>query len=351
MSLHGQPPVSVLTPVYNGEDFLAECIESVLSQTYTNFEYIIVNNCSKDRSLEIALSYAQRDSRVRIHDNKKFVGVIANHNIAFSLMSEKAKYCKVVSGDDFIFADCILRMVECAEANPSAGIVGSYQLSGDHVRWQGFEYPRAVFSGAEICRRIFLGGESAFGFGSPTSILYRADLVRNSEAFYPNSSPHSDTSACFRELQKSDFGFVYEVLSYERTHQATQSSTSADMNRYSSANLNDLVQYGPSYLSSEELKNHVTKVLRDYQRFLAVAYFTEARGKDFWSYHKARLKELGYPLKRSDLIRAAVRKAMQELLNPEQAFKKIRGRIPPKSAEGRAGSHPPAAIIGHSAGN
>ena len=351
MSLHEQPLVSVLTPVYNGENFLAECIESVLSQTYTNFEYTIVNNCSKDHSLEIALSYAQRDKRVRIHNNKEFVGVIANHNIAFSLMSEKAKYCKIVSGDDFIFPDCILRMVECAEANPSVGIVGSYQLSGDHVRWQGFEYPRAVFSGAEICRRVFLGGDRTFGFGSPTSILYRADLVRSSEAFYPNSSPHADTSACFRDLQKSDFGFVYEVLSYERTHQATQSSTSADMNRYSSANLNDLIQYGPAYLSSEELKDHVTKVRRDYHRFLMVAYFTEARGEEFWGYHKARLKELGYPLKRFDLMRAAVRKVMQELLNPEQAFKKIRGRVPPKPAESRTGSHPLAAIIGHSAEN
>ena len=245
MSLHEEPLVSVLTPVYNGEDFLAECIESVLSQTYSNYEYIIVNNCSTDRSLEIALSYAKRDSRVRVHSNDRFVGVIDNHNLAFSLMSQRAKYCKVVSGDDFIFPDCIRRMVQCAEANPSAGIVGSYQLSGDHVRWQGFEYPRTVFSGVEMCRRIFLGGESTFGFGSPTSIMYRADLVRKSEAFYPNASPHADTSACFRDLQKSDFGFVYEVLSYERTHQATQSSTSADMNRYSSAYLNDLVQYGP----------------------------------------------------------------------------------------------------------
>ena len=54
MSLPHGPLVSVLTPVYNGEDYLAECIESILAQTYRNFEYTIVNNCSKDRSLEIA---------------------------------------------------------------------------------------------------------------------------------------------------------------------------------------------------------------------------------------------------------------------------------------------------------
>lgn len=55
-----QPLVSILTPVYNGEEYLAECIESVLGQTYQNWEYCIVNNCSTDRTLEIANGYAKR---------------------------------------------------------------------------------------------------------------------------------------------------------------------------------------------------------------------------------------------------------------------------------------------------
>src|SRR5215831_12904312 len=110
MSLNGEPLVSVLTPVYNGADFLAECIESVLSQRYRNFEYVIVNNCSTDRSLEIALEYEKKDSRIRVHSNDQFVGVIENHNIAFSRMSPLAKYCKVVAADDYIFPDCLMKM-------------------------------------------------------------------------------------------------------------------------------------------------------------------------------------------------------------------------------------------------
>src|SRR4026208_2000917 len=131
-----EPLVSVVTPVYNGEEFLAACIESVLKQTYKNFEYIIVNNCSKDRSMEIALQYAKSDSRIRVHDNEKFLAVIANHNHAFGLISPAAKYCKVVAADDVLAPNCLKRTVECAEANPSAGIIGSYQLSGSTVRWQ-----------------------------------------------------------------------------------------------------------------------------------------------------------------------------------------------------------------------
>jgi glycosyltransferase involved in cell wall biosynthesis len=318
-----QPLVTVLTPVYNGDKYLAECIESVLNQTYQNFEYIVVNNCSKDATLAVAQEYAKKDKRVRIHDNTDFVPVIANHNIAFNLMSSEAKYCKMVSGDDFIFPTCIEKMVEFAEANPTAGFINCYQLSGDHILWQGLKYPNGLISGIEICRRVFLGGEKTFGFGSPTSLMYRADLVRDSKEFYPNPSPHSDTSACFRYLHQSNFGFVYEVLSYERTHEETQSHTSGEMNRYSSASLNDIIEYGPHYLHQTELKEKIDETLKDYHRFLVVNYFVGFRGKDFWNYHEGRLKELGYPLKRTDLVKAGIVKAFKEVSNPAQGIKKV----------------------------
>lgn len=333
MNSPSEPLVTVVTPVYNGDSFLAECIDSVLAQTYKNYEYIIVNNCSTDRSLEIASRYAEKYGRVRVHTNKTFVGVIENHNIAFSLMSPMAKYCKVVSADDFIFSDCIERLVQCAEENPSAGIVGSYQLSGRYVKWQGFQYPRAVFSGAKLSRsfllmqQAFIGSQPIFGFGTPTSLLYRADLVReNMGQFYPNSSPHADTSACFKYLQKRDFGFVYQVLSYERTHDATQSAKSKEMNRYLSAMLNDLTQYGPIYLSTKELELQIKACLKAYYEFLAVNCFT-GRGKEFWDYHKGRFEEIGYPLNRMMLIRAALVKVLQEIVNPQHAVQKILGRV------------------------
>src|SRR5215472_16108204 len=121
----GEPPlVSVVTPVYNGEEFLAECIESVLRQTHRNYEYLIINNCSKDRTLEIASAYAKKDNRIRVHNNTQVVGVIENHNTAFRLISTASKYCKVVSADDWVYPECIQRMVELAEANPSVGLVG-----------------------------------------------------------------------------------------------------------------------------------------------------------------------------------------------------------------------------------
>src|SRR3974377_1559809 len=97
-----QPLVSVLTPVYNGAEFLAECIESVLAQTYTSWDYTIIDNCSSDESLAVAQSYAARDHRIRVVRNERFLPIIQNHNNAIRQISPASKYCKFVFADDWL---------------------------------------------------------------------------------------------------------------------------------------------------------------------------------------------------------------------------------------------------------
>jgi glycosyltransferase involved in cell wall biosynthesis len=316
-----EPFVSVLTPVHDGETFLAECIESVLAQTHQNLEYIILDNDSRDGCLELARKYASRDRRIRVERWNAPVGEIERHNIAFRLISPDAKYCKVVSPEDVIFRECIARMVQLAEANPSVGMLGSYQVTGSRVRWQGLEYPRSVIPGVEICRRVFLGGDPGFGFGTPTSMLYRADLVRSSAQFYPGSSPHADASACFRYLRGRAFGFVFQVLSRGRAHERLESVVSAEMNRFTPAYVKDLVEYGPLYLSQAELRRRLGEEIRGYHRFLA-ASLAQRRGREFWDYHRARLEELGYPMTRLRLAKAGATLLLRACLNPGDAIAK-----------------------------
>jgi glycosyltransferase involved in cell wall biosynthesis len=240
------PLVNILTPVFNGEKYLVECIESVLAQSYQNWDYEIVNNASTDETLKIAERYARRDRRIHVHNYEEFVDVIENHNRAFRLVSRDSKYCKVVSADDWLFPECVMRLVEIAEANPSVGIVGSYQLREDRVEWDGLPYTSTVVPGREICRWHLLGGP--YVFGSPTSVLYRSDLIRGTDFFSPNLYPHADTSAFYKYLQNTDFGFSHQVLSYERVHAGAVSLKSRRIDYYVPACLKDLLEYVPIYL-------------------------------------------------------------------------------------------------------
>jgi glycosyltransferase involved in cell wall biosynthesis len=321
MNSKGQPFVSIVTPVWNGEAHIGECIESILAQTHQNWEYIILNNNSDDRTLEIAEAYRKRDSRIRVYSNTTFLSIIANHNKAFSLISAESRYCKVVSADDWILPECIERMVNLAEKNPSVGIVGAYQLSGGEGIWYlrntGLPYSPSVVPGREVCRAHLLGALRVFG--NPTSVMYRADLMRGADPFFPNDTMEADTSACLKHLRFSDFGFVHQVLAYERIHKVRASTTALDINSYTSAEIADCQTYGEWYLSRQECDARIAELLDAYYAYMAKCAF-KRKGKQFWIYHIGRLHDLGLRL---DVMRFAVGIASQLLdltLHPRETI-------------------------------
>jgi len=327
MSVSDNPLVSVLTPVYNGEAYLAECIESVLAQTYSNWQYIIVNNNSTDRTREIAEQYARADQRIKVHTYDVLVGVIENHNRAFRLVPKDAAYCKIVSADDWLFPECLSGMVAVAEAHPSVGIVGSYQLSGGGRNWEDWSinggqlpYPSTVVPAREICRIHYLGGP--YVYGNPTSVLYRADLIKGQEHFYPNETAEADTSAICKCLQESDYGFVHQVLSYQRTHNNRVTTGSRSFNAYLSSNISDLLQYSGPFLSTEERERRLNELMKQYYEFLAVSAL-KSREQSFWSYHKKRLSELGFPFSQARLAKAIATTLFGLMLNPKSTFEKL----------------------------
>lgn len=316
-----EPLVSVLTPVYNGERYLSQCIESILAQTYRNWEYIIVNNRSTDGTLAIAEEYARSDSRIRIHTNHEFVGVIQNHNVAFSMISAASKYCKVVHADDWIFPECLERMVNLAEGHPSVGIVGSYTLCGARVGGNGLPYPSTVVPGRALSRLTLL--QDTYVFWSPSCLLIRADSIRGSrQLFYNEAHLHADVEACFEVLRDRDFGFVHQVLTFVRTHEESVSASRADrFNTYLPAWLDMVKRYGPGCMSGTECQSLLRQRLREYYQFLGRSIF-RWRDREFWEYHAGMLAGLGYPFSWTRVAGASVLEGIRVISYPVKAFGK-----------------------------
>jgi glycosyltransferase involved in cell wall biosynthesis len=312
--------VSVVTPVYNGAAFLGECIESVLGQTYGDFSYTILNNCSTDGTQEIAAEYARRDSRVRVETSQTFVSAIENHNRAVSLVPSDHQYCKIVSADDWIMPECLGRMIALADAHPNVGIVGCYQRSGSGVRWQGVSPAVTVMSGRDAARLGLLNGIHVLG--TPTSVLYRADQLRKRPAFFPHNRSHADTSACYEIFQDADFGFIHDVLSVERVH-ARQWTTEMDaLDAGSVAYLEVLIKYGPVFLTVDELRARLTEVFDRYYRALG-GCLLKLKGREYWAFHRSRLNEIGCRLEWTRVARGAAAEMIAEAKSPATAMRKV----------------------------
>ena len=323
MNQGASPLVSVVTPFYNTAEYLAECIESVLGQSYQRFEYILANNCSTDGSAEIARKYAAQDARIKIYDNEEFLGQLPNYNKALRRISPDSKYCKVVLADDWIFPNCLTEMLSVGEQYPSVGIVASYLLKGREVEGVGLNYPSLFVSGRDICRKQLLEGR--FFFGSPTSILMRSEMVRSRDPFYGESTLHGDTEACYELLETWDFGFVHQVLSFTRTDNESITSKVASFNPHILDKLIVVKKFGPMYLTDEEYRQCWNGIESRYLKYLGESLLRR-RGGSFWDYHRSGMQTIGYHAALGKLALYGVLAAADLLLHPKNTVLGLHAR-------------------------
>jgi glycosyltransferase involved in cell wall biosynthesis len=308
-----QPLFSVVTPFHNTALYLAECIESVLAQSYSRFEYILVDNCSTDGSGEIAERYARRDSRIRLVRWSRLLSQVQNYNSALAEISAAGKYCKIVQADDSIFPECLQMMMQVFEQSDSIGLVSSYYLKGTTVRGVDFPFRTALIPGREMARFYLRTG--IFVFGSPTAVAYRSSLILGQEHFFDDSLLHEDTEKCMQILKHWDFGFVPQVLSFLRTD---NESISSAVREYQPNALDGYIivqRYAPAFLDASESATLKKKSKREYYRVLAGGAL-RFRESAFWRYHKDGLETLGEALDRPYLALQIARELLRVAANP-----------------------------------
>jgi len=177
------PAVTVCIPVYNCEQFVGSAIESVLIQSFTDFELIILNNASTDNTAEVIRRY--RDTRIRIIENETNVGAAGNWNKALAVAH--GKYLKIVCADDVLYPSCLARQVEALEAPENSGVAMAccgrdvINEKGTIIMNRNFRGQRGRISGLAAVRKMVRNGTNFIG--EPTAALFRTDVIPGTGGF------------------------------------------------------------------------------------------------------------------------------------------------------------------------
>ena len=207
------PGISVLMTTYNSERYVAESIESVLNQTFSDFELIINDDHSRDSTLGIAQRYARLDPRIRVSVNDRNYGDYANRRLTAALA--RGRFLKYHDSDDVMYRHCLAAMVEPLDAEPRA----AFALSGPRF-WPGGACPM-LLTPALAYEREYLG--SGLFYLGPPSALFRADAFRELGGF--GDEPFSsDFLFWLRACARVNVLLVAGDLFYYRIHPDQQLS-------------------------------------------------------------------------------------------------------------------------------
>ncbi len=219
--------VTVLMPVYNGEKYLGEAIESILSQSFTDFEFLIINDGSTDRTEEIILNYS--DQRIRYVKNNMNSRLIANLNKGIQLA--QGKYIVRMDADDVSMPQRIAEQVAYMETHPEITVAGSWITkipSGNKIKFE---------TNPTLLKTLLL---FSCHLNHP-SVIIRTDFLRNHQLAYNPDALHAEDYALWLDIYKAggQIGIVPSYLLNYRTHDANIGVKHADVQKIATLNFRE----------------------------------------------------------------------------------------------------------------
>ena len=260
-----KPMVSIIVPIYNAEEALARCIDSILGQDYRDFELMLIDDGSKDGSPAICDSYGEKDSRVKVI-HKPNSGVSDTRNLGLKLA--RGRYIQFVDSDDWISHDATAELVEACETyHCDMAICDFYRVVGKRVQQKGNIDAEGVFSREEYAGYM-MDDPADFYYGVLWNKLYRRDII---EAHGISMNPQ--VSWC------EDFMFNLEYVIHAKTFTAVQKPL-----YYYVKTKGSLVSQS---MSIPKLIRMKAAVFEYYNRFYKNVFSEE-------EYQKARIKVYGF---------------------------------------------------------
>jgi glycosyltransferase involved in cell wall biosynthesis len=272
------PLVSVLITAYNREKYISEAIESVLTSTYTNFELIILDDCSNDRTVEIAEGFALMDPRIRVYVNENNLGDYRNRNKVAEYA--KGKYIKYCDSDDKIFDWTLDYCVEMMEKHPDAGM-GILNLNEELK--QEYLKPKDAININFFQKEILAIG--------PSGTILRQDAFAKIGYFNPYYGPASDMYFNLKMASAFPIVLLNKLFFFYRVHGGQQIQNKYGYVCYNYKYIKDILTYEGLPLTKEQKFYLLKKAKRSFVNIFLV-YLRQT-----WNFSKAlkayKISEIG----------------------------------------------------------
>ncbi|UMB60335.1 glycosyltransferase [Lutibacter sp. A80] len=216
--------LSVIVPVYNVEDYLHKCIDSIINQTFHHLEIILVNDGSTDTSAQICDNYAKKDTRIKvIHQSNAGVSVARNKGIEIAM----GEYITFIDSDDFIEEDFIETLYTTSKKNNLDIVISNFHKEQEEIineRKSNFSTTK-VFDRLEIQEKIIPFFLKEDGLNSCCNKIYKADLIKNNAINFPIGITNGEDALfnlqCFNKATKVQFinyaGYYYREVTGSAT--------------------------------------------------------------------------------------------------------------------------------------
>lgn len=209
------PPVSIVLPVYNGQKYLRESIESVLDQSYGNFELIVWDDRSEDDSPNIIASY--RDRRIRTYSNPSNLGLFKTLNLAIE--ETTAPLIRLWSQDDIMKVSCLKEEIAFLTGHPEAGMsycaYDTIDDQGDVLRPAKHDPTPDLVSSALAAQIMFYHGSIT---GNIANVMLKRDVLNKVGTFREDMRIAGDFEMWVRISEKYPIGFLRRPLIFLRAH-------------------------------------------------------------------------------------------------------------------------------------
>lgn len=211
------PKVAVVMAVYNGERYLQEAVESILKQTFADFEFLVVDDGSTDRTPAILQEFAERDTRIRVLQNAENLGLTKSLNRG--IRASQGEYIARMDADDISHPDRFKRQIVFLHEHPGHGLVGSWYVKIDE---QGRELWREELptEDQELRKNLIVRNPLPHA-----SLMMRRQALERVGLYDERWQVSQDYELLFRLSHEYEIGAVPEVLFFSRTSRVSVTST------------------------------------------------------------------------------------------------------------------------------